>query len=121
MQRIDRFGAGRQRLYRVAQQGGQGDAVVLALLFEQRQLPFLGRHQAALLGQLQASSGACALAALDQAQHIACVAQVKAGDAQLLFQGQALQVAVGNAADQGQLDRLALETAGIKAEATVRP
>ncbi len=120
LQAGDRFLAGGQRLHRVAEQGRQGDPAVLPLLFQQRQLALLRGHQAALLGQLQARGGTAALARFDQALQILGIAQVQAGDAQLFCQGQPLQVTVGHGTDQGQLNGLAVETAGLQAAQGLR-
>jgi len=78
-------------------------------------LALLSGHQAALLGQLELGAGAGLLAGFDQAQHRLGVAQVELGYTQLFFESQALQVSVGDAAEQGQLHGLAVQAAGVEA------
>ncbi|MOA41676.1 hypothetical protein D3C78_1636590 [compost metagenome] len=65
-----------------------------------------------MLGQFQGCGTAGVVAGLHQVEHALGIAQVLFGDALLLAQGQGLGVAVGDAAEQGQLHRRAVELAG---------
>ncbi|MNJ46551.1 hypothetical protein D3C77_416830 [compost metagenome] len=67
-----------------------------------------------MLGQLQCCGRTRIVAGLHQAQYVLGIGQVEPGNTHLLGQRQALQIAVGDTAEQGQLDRLAVVTAGVQ-------